>query len=276
MINTILGYLHRSRYYKIVCLFCQMGYLLKGHGWVSVRYRREFRAYEFRVDGDIYLSNGPGWAYTFQNLADILRRGFTHFYQPKAGDCVIDIGSGLGEEVAVYAPSVTSTGSVYALEANPYSFAGLKYLCEKNNYSWVRPVQLAVFNVDGEVTIDDDPDNYLKNTINTGDGAVKKYTVKALTIDSFIRQQGISRIDFLKCNIEGAEQFMIEGMSDAIQIIDNMCISCHDFRHTYNNESSFYITKQKVIDFLDNNGYRILLRKTNDVVVSDYVYASRR
>lgn len=248
-------------------------YFLKGFGYVKVRYHSAFRAYEYRVRGVVYLSRGAGWAYSFEYLKNLLIDNYCYHYLPKQGDCVVDIGSGLGEEVVIYAVLVSKQGSVHALEANPSTQAGLKYMCEENKFSWVTPHHIAIYNEDSEVTIEDDEENYLTNTINIRDSQQRGFPVKAKTLDTLVRENNIEKIDFLKANIEGAEQYLIQGMQKSFPIIRNICISCHDFRHVYHNHGEFYVTKQKVKNFLEENGFEIMVRNTGNVVVDDFIHA---
>jgi FkbM family methyltransferase len=272
IVTTILNSLHRKRYFKLLSWICSIGYLLKGRGWVEVKYRPQSRAYLFRVRGITYMSLGPGWAYSFDYLKNQVMNTFCHFYIPKRGDCVVDLGAGLGEEALVIAQLVESSGSVYAIEANPFTFDGLEYACKTNRFDWVKAVNLAIFNKNGMVSIEDNDENYLGNTINMTDN--KSIQVNALTFDSFIGSYQIKNIDFLKVNIEGAEQFLIEGMEKSIHLIKNVCISCHDFRHNFHQEDKFYVTKEKVKSFLTANGFEILKRDPTDPLIDDYVYAT--
>ncbi|HEV8512375.1 MAG TPA: FkbM family methyltransferase, partial [Cyclobacteriaceae bacterium] len=91
--------------------------------------------------------------------------------------------------------------------------------------------------------------------------------------DQLVKENKIERIDFLKSNIEGAEQYLIEGMSESIGMIRNMCISCHDFRQVYHNHGEFYMTKEKVKSFLEANGFEVTVRQSGNRVIDDYLYA---
>jgi len=194
---------------------------------------------------------------------------------PGAGDCVIDIGAGVGEEVSIYSQLVGPSGKVHALEANPISFAALKFMCEQNNFVQTTAHHLAIYNADDQVTIEDDIENYLVNTINKVAPKSSGIIVKATTLDSFVKENGISRIDFLKSNIEGAEQYLIEGMATSVNIIKNICVSCHDFRHIYHNHGEFYMTKKRVMEFFQQKGFRLIVRSTGNRVVDDYIYGSK-
>lgn len=219
------------------------------------------------------MSLGPGWANSFEYLYNALKGTYNYFYLPKQEDCVIDLGAGLGEETVIYALLVGERGYVHALEANPSTYAGLKYMCEENKFTWVVPHHLAIFNEDGNVTIEDDEENYLINTIHSKSQKKEGAQVVAKTLDTLVKEFNIARIDFLKSNIEGAERYLIEGMNDSIKIIRNLCISCHDFRHNSNHHGEFYVTKQLVVSFLKKHNFEILTRKTGNPVVDDYIYA---
>ena len=273
MVLQILSYLHRKGFRHLLVRICQVAYFIKGYGKVKSAYHQTFRAYEYRVKGVTYLSMGPGWAYTFSYLRDSLKQSFCYFFTPQSGDCVVDIGAGLGEETVIFALQVGETGKVISIEANPSTFKGLQYLVEQNGFIWTVPLHLAIFDKDGEVTIEDDEENYLTNTINGELSTKTHHSVKAQTLDTLVKENSITKIDFLKSNIEGAEQYLIKGMDESVNIIKNVCISCHDFRHNYHQHGEFYITKEKVIAFFNKHDFEVTFRNTGDRVVDEYIYA---
>ncbi len=276
MTIRILDYFHRKGFYRALNFLSQAMYFLKGFGYVKSTYQKQFRAYEYKVRGVTFLSMGPGWAYDLDYLKELLVSTYCHQYLPQSGDCVVDIGSGLGEEVVVYASLVGKGGSVHALEANPSTYGGLKYMCKQNKFAWVKAHHTAIYNSDGVVTIEDDAENYLTNTINVSQASKPGFKVEAKTLDTLVKENDITRIDFLKSNIEGAEQYLIEGMQNSINLIKNVCISCHDFRHIYHNHGEFYMTKKKVKIFFEANGFEVVVRNTGNRVVDDYIYATNK
>lgn len=272
MINQILNYLHRKGHRHLLARAIKIIYRFKGFVNTTTTYHSGFKAYEYKVNGITYLSLGPGWAYNFDFLKRALLESYNHFYTPKVGDCVIDLGAGLGEETVVYSMLVGEEGQVHALEANPKTHSGLRYMCEQNNFKRTIPHNLAIYKIDGEVTIEDDEENYLKNTIQTT-SSLSNHRVRAVTLDTLVNENKIAKIDFLKANVEGAEQYLIEGMRHSIKLVRNVCISCHDFRHIYHSHGEFYMTKQKVRLFLEANGFQIIDRDTDNRVVADFIYA---
>lgn len=276
MILQILLYLHRKNFKRLLNISSTIAYFLKGFGYVQSAYHSSFRGYSYRVKGVTYLSSGPGWAYSYDYLKRMLMDTYNHEYTPKAGDSIVDIGAGLGEETVIYSMLVGANGKVHALEANPITHSGLQFMCEQNRFIQTMPHNIAIYNIDGEVTIEDDEENYLTNTINVASSEISNNKVRAVTLDTLVKENNITCVDFLKSNIEGAEQYLIEGMKDSVSIVRNVCISCHDFRHVYHNHGEFYMTKQKVKSFLEAHGFEITLRQTGYCVVDDFIYAQNK
>lgn len=268
----ILNKIHALQWYTVLSTFCSLMYLLKYRKWVKVNYHRDFRAYSFNDNQYCFMSLGPGWAYTQQYLEEAALNTYNYLYKPKIGDCVIDIGAGLGEESMVYANWVGPSGKVIAIEANPTTFAGLSYAARKNKFNQLLPVNKALYDKEAELFIEDDDRNYLTNTVSesdTGGG----FKVKANSFDQIILEHKLNSIDFVKVNIEGAEQYLITGMKDSLDKVKHVCISCHDFRHNYHQHGIFYVTKEKVKKFLMDNGFEIIERPSFNRVVDDFIYA---
>ncbi|MBS1978375.1 MAG: FkbM family methyltransferase [Bacteroidetes bacterium] len=274
MILQVLHWLNRLHCYGLLNVLSKIGYRLNGFGWVNTYWHPEFRAYEYQIDNVSYLSMGPGWNASYPAYSDMLLQSFCYAYRPKTGDCVIDLGAGLGEESLIMSLWVGSTGRVFAIEANPIVFRGLRFLKEKNHLTQLIPENIAVYSENGYVNIEDVQGNYLVNTIQSKEGS-PNHQVAAMTLDAFVEKHNISHIDFLKCNIEGAEKFLIKGMDKSISVIRNLCISCHDFRHVHHSHGEFYMTKKDVRAFLIQHGFEVTDRHTGNPVVDDYLYGRK-
>ena len=272
MTIEILNYLHRKGFRKTNSFLSKIGYRVKGFGHVKTVYHPGFRAYEYKVKEIVYMSAGPGWAYCYDYLKKALQESYCYYYMPQPGNSVIDIGAGLGEESVIFALLVGERGAVHAIEANPVSFAGLKYMRDQNKLTWMVPHQLAIYRENGSLSIEDNENDYITNTIHENSGKPGCIQVPAKTLDTLVYENNITRIDFLKSNIEGAEKYLIEGMSNSINIIRNVCICCHDFRHIHHQDSEFYVTKKLVTSFLSKQGFEVKTRNTGNQCVDDYIY----
>lgn len=146
-------------------------------------------------------------------------------YPLEAGDTVIDIGAGIGEDSVYFARAVGAGGRVIAIEAQPTTFACLEATIARSNLTNVCALQCAITDRDAPVTIDVS-DNHVANSIIGTSGGI---TVPGRSLDSLAAELQLDRIDLVKMNIEGAEQFAVRGMGAIAKKVRHVVISCHDF-----------------------------------------------
>lgn len=200
-----------------------------------------------------------GESYDFEEL-------MFSYYRPAAGDVVIDVGAGHGGETFALAKMVGPDGSVLAIEAAPGTYRRLEHLRQLNGWKHVETLHAAVSDEPGIVTISDGPDWVAANIFESGVTAVP-----AVTLDDLCRERGITRIDWLKMNIEGAEKEAIRGMDRIAPMIRNVTISCHDFLGT-----EWATSKSEVVGWLVAHGFSVRGREYDRrTAAHDYVYAWR-
>jgi FkbM family methyltransferase len=202
------------------------------------------------------------------NASDV----FLHGYTPRSGDIVFDVGAGIGAETLLFSRLVGPSGHVVSLEAHPRTYQRLSSLCEVNRLTNVTPLQVAAADADAEVTLSDSAD-HLRNTIlHNSDGLV----VPTRRIDTIARELGITHIDLLKMNIEGAERLAVDGLDGIIDSTKHVCISCHDFLADAGGPEEMR-TKTFVRDWLLARGFRVTTRSdAPDPWTRDYLYGTRR
>lgn len=194
---------------------------------------------------------------------------FLYAYTPRPGDTVFDLGAGVGAETLLFSRLVGPSGRVVSLEPHPGTYERLARLCEVNRLANVTPLQAAASNVDGDVVISD-LDHHLRNTIVEPE--LDGITVRACRIDTIARDLGITRIDLLKMNIEGAERLAVGGLEDIVENTRHVCISCHDFLADDAGAERLR-TKELVRAFLVDHGFRVTTRDdAPDPWTRDYVY----
>lgn len=272
MVNAILNFLDKHGFRGTLAAVIFLGYLKKGKNIRSVKYVKEIKAWVLDVKGNFFVSRGPGWAYDFDYLTDVYEQYSGFAYRPGRGDVVIDVGAGLGEESFLFSRWVGDAGKVFSIEANPATYLALRRLVTLNNLRNTKTELLAISDHNGTIFIEDDDDLFLQNTIATSKDEAKKMTeVSCCTLDEFFIKNSISRVDFLRVNIEGAEQLLTQGMSACIGKIKHVSISCHDFREGL----EFYKTREKVLQFLKANNFSVTFQKTGDAVRDNYLYGTR-
>jgi FkbM family methyltransferase len=181
-------------------------------------------------------------------LDQVARENFLWGYRPKAGDVIMDVGAGVGEETLTFSRAVGERGKVICIEAHPRTYRCLEKLVQYNRLENVVPVHVAAAEPGCSAVTIESNNEYLANRI--GSAGV---SVPATTIDAIHRQLNLGRVHFLKMNIEGAERLAIRGMAATLQATEVLCVSCHDFLAQSAGDDRLR-TKDTVRNFLRQNG----------------------
>lgn len=187
----------------------------------------------------------------------------------RAGMTVVDVGASIGFFSVYASQKVGASGKVIAFEPEPTSFNAL--VENTSQLSNVVPVQKAVWNQAGKLTL-------YPTSVLTGSSLFKAesifaqsmwfptdkaVSVETVRLDTILPEMGITHVDFLKMDAEGAGNKILEGTQGIIHEIDNFAIAAY---HTQENP-------KEMVKFLEANGFRTktLLRYG----VTPYVYATR-
>lgn len=176
-------------------------------------------------------------------------------YRPRAGDVIVDVGAGVGEEALTFSRAVGEHGHVISIEAHPETFRCLEKLVQYNRLGNVTAIQQAVSEPSCEWATIEDGQQYLRNRL----GGSRGIPVAATTIDGIHQKLGLGRIHFLKMNIEGAERFAIRGMAKTLCETEALCVCCHDFLAEAGEEDGLR-TKRTVREFQEQSGFRVVQR----------------
>jgi Methyltransferase FkbM domain len=124
-----------------------------------------------------------------------------------------------------------------------------------------------------ERVLTSDADHYLQNTVlGLDNGGIE---VPARRIDTIAADLGITSIDLLAMNIEGAERLATAGLDGIIDTIRHVCISCHDFLADDGGPDDLR-TKAMVRQYLVAHGFRVLTRDDAEHPwTRDYLYGSK-
>lgn len=218
---------------------------------------------------DYYESQIPGWSNEIEQYFTDVKQQWFKRYRPRAGDVILDIGAGRGEDTLPFSVAVGPTGHVYAVEAHPDSYDRLCRLCRLNNLENVTPILVAIMDKPGLARIEDD-ERWESNSITEEEG-----DTPAMTLDELCNRHGIARIDFLKMNIEGAERHALLGMRDTLPKLSEVCICAHDFRADRGHGES-YRTRAFVEEFLKGHGFYIWRNVSdNRDYARDHIFAWR-
>jgi len=197
-----------------------------------------------------------------------------HVYQPRAGDTIVDIGAGRGEDVFAFSRAVGPAGRVWAIEPHPDSFAILRRFCELNRLANVEALNYACLDQAGDLQIETLP-VWESNYVRAGEATPTSHPVKGVRFDDLAAERGIVRIDFLKMNIEGAERMALPGCREALARARCVCIAAHDFRAA-RGEGDDFRTLEFVRKFVAEAGFDIVMRDDPRYYVPYHVHGVRR
>ena len=139
---------------------------------------------------------------------------FSPQVQIRRGDVVFDLGGNLGTSALLFARLARPRGRVISFEP---AFADLlERNLRENGASSVTVVPMAVGDRCGEADFAVTAEG-VDSRIDPGGRGGRRQSVPLITLDEFCRNRGIDRVDFIKMDIEGAEEPALRGGEHTIR-----------------------------------------------------------
>lgn len=133
------------------------------------------------------------------------------------GDTVIDAGACWGDTALFFASEVGDRGTVFSFEFIPANLKILHKNIELNRHlkNIIKVIENPVWSESGKIMryLDDGP----SSTVSFIPDRNYKDETKTIAIDDFIKQNGITKVDFIKMDIEGAEPEALKGAIETIK-----------------------------------------------------------
>jgi len=136
----------------------------------------------------------------------------------KPNDIVIEAGANIGSETLLIS-RLADKGHVYAFEPNPYTFERLKINASINELKNVSAYDYALGEQDTHIQFNIYPKDFCNSGMSSKymeTSNTRKIDVVQKKLDTFVKENNIARVDFIKMDIQGAEMDMINGASDTI------------------------------------------------------------
>lgn len=189
---------------------------------------------------------------------EIFTQDLYHFESETATPFIIDAGAHIGLSV-LYFKQLYHGSQIVALEPNPESFKILERNIFENQIEGVTLIQTALSDKSGIETL------YLDETSDqwysvasfhkgswVGSQQSKEIEVEAHALSEFVTKP----IDFLKMDIEGVEQRVLESSAESLPLIKQLIIEFH----THKTQSL-----QKMVDLLERTHKVSLFQGTKEV-----------
>jgi FkbM family methyltransferase len=195
-------------------------------------------------------------------------------------DCFIDVGANVGL-FSLVAAKLNPRLKVFAFEPNPHMFDFLSKHKLLNRLSNLIPNSMAVSDRDGEAQLflsQSDMSASLASDFQEANSLNLSLPVKTVTLDSYVRQSGISGSMLLKLDAEGHEKAVLEGAEDTIarfkpdmiiEVLDDfdpfLLEQFHDLGYRF-----YKITHHGLIE-----AQTVTLTKMGDFVFYNYLFTTR-
>lgn len=128
----------------------------------------------------------------------------------RKGDFIIDAGSNVGIFSIVASGKIGKSGKIFGFEPVLKTYDIYNENLELNNIKNCKAYNLALGDKDKNVDIFIKEESRSSSIINDKN-LLRKETIKQVSLDSFILENNLNKIDFIKADIEGAERLMIRG-----------------------------------------------------------------
>jgi len=145
----------------------------------------------------------------------------------KEGMNVIDIGANIGITTVAIAKRIRKGGKLYSFEPTPEYFNILKDNVSSNGLENVKVYELAMTDQVGRAY-------FYQRGLSSGivfEEGVEKFKVSTTTIDRFLREEKIERIDLINMDCEGSELLILKGAKETLRKNEAkiFCEIHHDF-----------------------------------------------
>lgn len=122
---------------------------------------------------------------------------------------IMDIGANLGQWTLPLALAVAPAGRVLAIEPAAATFAALRQSLALNHMSHVEAFGVALADSEGSLRLYHHGRDSSQHSLAALGGQFE--TVRALTLDQFMSEHSITRLDAVKMDVEGAEELVLRG-----------------------------------------------------------------
>ena len=138
----------------------------------------------------------------------------------KKGDVCLDVGANIGWFTTLFAKLCGSSGQVHAFEPVPKTFADLQRNVAINQTGanvFINNFGLGDVEKEFEIHLFPDLPNGHASLAAKPDHKSETVPVLIKTLDSYLAERNIDQVDFIKVDVEGAEQMFLKGGKSIFQ-----------------------------------------------------------
>ena len=177
---------------------------------------------------------------------------------------IIDIGACWGEYSLILAKEFPKS-KIFSIEGSPLNFKSFQKNISINSKisKIIFPFNLIISDLDGEGTITNNLNTMnVANDLNKSEASVVQ--VKSQKLKTFILDNGLKQIDFIKIDIEGSELKLLNCLqSNYFKVIQIELINYNDIRDNI----EFVVALSEIFNFFDTKSFKKLnLEQTKELI----------
>ncbi|BAY33767.1 methyltransferase FkbM family protein [Nostoc carneum NIES-2107] len=193
----------------------------------------------------------------------------------KKGDIFLDVGANGGLYTVIAAKQIGHTGHVYAFEPGLRELSLLRHNIAVNNLSNVTVIEKAVSNQKGKTQFAISHDGAMNSfkVTNHPQQKIKEWqTVEIISLDDFIQEFNVGKINFIKIDVEGAEHLVLEGAKNILShhkmiiLFEAAEINAASFGYSVHNFLQELINLGLTIYYLNPSGDLVNVDEHNDEI----------
>lgn len=187
-------------------------------------------------------------------LGDYEKNEIDYLYSNlKKGNVFIDIGGNIGLFSLNASKIVGNEGKVIAFEAFTPNYNQFKNHISSNHFQNITLEHLAIADEKSFIEI---LYNDTYNNVGMASSFLQEYTAKerveSISLDEYVKQKNISKIDLIKIDIEGGEYAALKGMNEILTHYQpNILIEINNIALKSSNRS-----EEELVSLLTEKGYR--------------------
>lgn len=181
--------------------------------------------------------------------------------EPCQGDIVLSVGAFYGETSLWFSEQVGDCGRVYAFEANAQNAWVARCNCKRNDVKNVVIENLCLWSSEEDVYMKSDFDH---SCVSKNPNGIK---MKAMTIDAYCEKCHLSKIDYIKMDIEGAEYEVLLGAQNVIKRDKPKLAIC-----VYHSAEDFIRIPLKIKEYVPE--YRLFLSHKREDLLETVIFAT--
>lgn len=187
---------------------------------------------------------------------------YQHFYKVKLGNVIMDAGANVGAISLLFSKLVGDNGVVHAFEPDKYNIKTMRENLQLNEGASENVVIHDALLWNENTMVDFEEAGTVGSSAVWFSGSNTLVKKRAVTIDSWVVENQLTQLDFIKMDIEGAEIEALEGCVETIKnLAPNFAIASY---HIVNNEPTYI----KVEAFFKkiNYPYQTITFRKNEII----------